>query len=123
MKLPGPGLKNWGKAAKSFADKGRNEMFVFGNLFHAVAYILDTVLTVYMYIIIVSALLSWVNPDPYNPIVRFLYSVTEPVLRPIRSRLTFSMGIDISPLLVILAIMFIKHFIIASLFDMASRMQ
>ena len=97
-------------------------MFIFGNLFHAVAYILDAVLSVYMWIIIISALLSWVNPDPYNPIVRFLYSVTEPVLRPIRRRLSFS-GIDISPLIVILAIMFVKYFIIASLFDIASRMR
>ena len=98
-------------------------MFIIGNLLNAIAYILNFVLTIYMYVIIVSALLSWVNPDPYNPIVRFLYSVTEPVLRPIRSRLRFSIGIDISPLLVILAIWFIQRFVIASLFGMASRMQ
>jgi YggT family protein len=76
-----------------------------------------------MWIIIISALISWVNPDPYNPIVRFLHSVTDPVLRPIRKRLGMAMGIDISPLIVILIIMFIKHFIIASLFDIASRMR
>jgi YggT family protein len=98
-------------------------MFVFGNLLHAVAYILDTILSIYMWIIIISALLSWVNPDPYNPIVRFLHSVTEPVLRPIRRKLGFSMGIDISPMLVILAIMFIKYFIVASIFDMGARMR
>ncbi len=98
-------------------------MFIFGNLFHAVAYILDMALTIYMWIIIISALLSWVNPDPYNPIVRFLHSVTEPVLNPIRRRLGFSLGVDISPLIVILVIMFIKYFIIASLFDIASRMR
>ena len=98
-------------------------MFIFGNLFHAVAYIFDMVLTIYMWIIIISALLSWVNPDPYNPIVRFLHSVTDPVLRPVRRRLGFSMGIDISPMIVILAIMFIKYFLIASLFDIASKMR
>ena len=98
-------------------------MFLVGNLFHALAYILDTLLTIYMWIVIISALISWVNPDPYNPIVRFLYSVTEPVLRPIRRRLGFSMGLDISPMIVILAIMFIKYFIVASLFDIASRMR
>ncbi len=97
-------------------------MFIFGNLFHAVAVILDTVLTLYMWIIIISALLSWVNPDPYNPIVRFLYSVTDPVLRPIRMRIGLAMGIDISPMIVILIILFIKYFIVASLFDIASRM-
>jgi YggT family protein len=76
-----------------------------------------------MWIIIISALISWVNPDPYNPIVRFLHTVTDPVLRPVRKRLGMAMGIDISPLIVILIIMFIKHFIIASLFEIASRMR
>ena len=54
-------------------------MFVFGNLFHSVAFILDSILSIYMWIIIISALISWVNPDPYNPIVRFLHTVTDPV--------------------------------------------
>ncbi len=98
-------------------------MFVFGNLFHAVAFILDSILSIYMWIIIISALISWVNPDPYNPIVRFLHTVTDPVLRPVRKRLGMAMGVDISPLIVILIIMFIKHFIIASLFDIASKMR
>ena len=98
-------------------------MFIFGNLFHAVAYILDTLLSIYMWIIIISALISWVNPDPYNPIVRFLHSVTDPVLRPIRKRLGFSMGIDISPMIVILVIMFVRYFIVASIFDMGARMK
>jgi len=98
-------------------------MFIFGNLIHAVAYILDTVLTLYMWIIIVSALLSWVNPDPYNPIVRFLHSVTDPVLRPIRRKVGFSMGLDLSPMIVILLIMFIKHFVVASLFGVAARIR
>jgi len=98
-------------------------MFVFSNLFNAVGYILNTILTIYMWIIIISALLSWVNPDPYNPIVRFLYSVTEPVLRPIRRRLGISMGIDFSPMIVILIIMFLKYFIVASLFDIGARMR
>ena len=98
-------------------------MFVFGNLFHAVAAILDTILTIYMWIIIISALLSWVSPDPYNPIVRFLYSVTDPVLRPIRRRFGFSMGIDLSPMIVILIILFAKYFIVATLYDFASKMR
>lgn len=98
-------------------------MFIFSNLFTAVGHILNTILTIYMWIIIISALLSWVNPDPYNPIVRFLYSVTEPVLRLIRRRLGISMGIDFSPMIVILIIMFLKYFIVASLFDMGARMR
>ena len=98
-------------------------MFILGNLFHAIAFILDTILTIYMWIIIVSALISWVNPDPYNPIVRFLHTVTDPILRPLRRRLGFSMGIDLSPMIVILVIMFIKYFFITSLFDVASRIR
>ncbi|MEW6602283.1 MAG: YggT family protein [Nitrospirota bacterium] len=98
-------------------------MFIFGNLFHAVALILDSILSIYMWIIIISALLSWVNPDPYNPIVRFLHSVTDPVLKPIRRKLGFSMGIDISPMIVILIIMFFKYFIVASIYDMGARMK
>lgn len=98
-------------------------MFIFGNLLLAIAQILDIVLSIYMWIIIIAALISWVTPDPYNPIVRFLYSVTDPVLRPIRRRLGIWFGIDISPLIVILIIIFTKRFLVASLFDIASRMR
>ena len=97
-------------------------MFVFGNLLQAVATVLDFLLTAYMYIVIVSALLSWVNPDPYNPIVRFLYSATEPVLRVIRRKLPMNMGIDFSPLIVIAAIYFAKIFIVKTLIDFSLRM-
>ncbi len=97
-------------------------MFVLGNLLEAIAFILNSVLTIYMWIIIISSLLTWVNPDPYNPIVRFLYSVTDPVLRPIRKRLGMAMGIDISPLIVIFAIMFARSFIVKTIYDLASKM-
>lgn len=98
-------------------------MFILSNLLSAIAQILDIVLSVYMWIIIIAAVISWVNPDPYNPIVRFLYSVTEPVLRPIRRRIGISIGIDISPLIVILIILFIKYFVITSLIEMAFKMK
>ena len=98
-------------------------MFVFGNLLAAVAKILDIALTFYMWIIIGRAVISWVNPDPYNPIVRFLNSVTEPVLYPIRRRLPISLGgLDLSPILVILAIIFIKSFLVQSLMQLAVRL-
>jgi YggT family protein len=96
-------------------------MFIFGNLLGAIAAILDIVLTIYMWIIIITALLSWVNPDPYNPIVRFLHGVTEPVLRPIRRLIGYGIGIDFSPMVVILGILFVKYFLVASLRDMAIR--
>jgi len=73
-------------------------------------------ITVYIWIIIIRALISWVNPDPFNPIVRFLYRATEPVLRPIRRKLpTFQIGLDLSPLLVILGLEIVDRFVLPSI--------
>ncbi len=95
-------------------------MFVVSNLLLALARIFDIVLTTYMWIIIARAVLSWVNPDPYNPIVRFLYSITEPVLYAIRRRIpAFFGGIDFSPMIVILIIIFLQSFLVPSLQEMA----
>lgn len=95
-------------------------MFVAGNFVLALARLLEIAITVYIWIIIARALLSWVNPDPYNAIVRFLYRVTEPVLRPVRYRLpTLSMGLDLSPLVVILVLTFLDWFLVSSLRDLA----
>jgi len=91
-------------------------MFIIGNFLKAVAIVLNYVLTFYMWIVVARAVLSWVNPDPYNPIVRFIHSVTEPILDPIRTRLTVGFGgIDISPIIVILGIVFLQNFIVNSL--------
>ena len=91
-------------------------MFVFGDLLITIAKIFDTLLEVYKWVIIIAALISWVNPDPYNPIVKFLYSVTEPVFRPIRRLIGYRLGpIDISPIIVILAIIFIQSFLVRTL--------
>jgi YggT family protein len=98
-------------------------MFVLSNFLAAVARILDIALTLYMWIIIGRAIISWVNPDPYNPIVRFLHTVTEPVLSPIRRRLPIYFGgIDFSPILVILAIIFLQTFLVQTLLQMAGRL-
>ena len=98
-------------------------MFAVGNLVAALASILDLALTIYMWVIIARALLSWVNPDPFNPIVRFLYKVTEPVLSWVRSRVPVVYGgLDLAPLLVLLAIMFLQRFLVATLFDLARRL-
>ncbi|HEU4366708.1 MAG TPA: YggT family protein [Methylomirabilota bacterium] len=95
-------------------------MFVFSNLVLAFARLLELVLWAYFWIVIARAVLSWVSPDPFNPIVRFLYRVTEPVLRPLRRRLpTFQMGLDLSPMIVILAIYFLQAFLVESLRDLA----
>ena len=98
-------------------------MFVASNLLLGAAKVLDIILTLYMWVIIIRALISWVNPDPYNQVVRFLYSITEPVLSPIRRKLPLlGGGIDFSPVLVILAIIFLKSFVIRSLMDLAMRL-
>jgi YggT family protein len=95
-------------------------MFVGGYLLVAIANLINLVLVAYMWIIIARAVLSWVNPDPYNPIVRFLYRITEPVLRPIRHRLpTFQMGLDLSPLVVLLAIYLLRDFLVPVLYRIA----
>lgn len=97
-------------------------MFVLTNLLVAVAKILDILLTIYMYVIIARAVISWVNPDPYNPIVTFLYRVTEPVLSRIRRVLPDLGGLDLSPLVVLLAIYFLKEFVVRTLILMAYKM-
>jgi YggT family protein len=95
-------------------------MFVASNFILGVARLLELLLWAYFWILIARAVLSWVNPDPYNPIVRFLYRVTEPVLRPIRHRLpTVAMGLDLSPMVVMLAIYFLESFLVGSLRDLA----
>lgn len=98
-------------------------MFVLKNFVFALAGILDWVLWAYMWMIIIRAVLTWVNPDPYNPIVRALYAITEPVLSFLRRRLPLMAGsIDFSPIVVILAIYFLRYFLVRTLFDLAARL-
>lgn len=97
-------------------------MFVMGNFVLGLATVLDYALWFYMWIIIARALISWVNPDPWNPIVQFLDRATEPVLSPIRRTLGWRMGIDLSPLVAIVAITFLQIAVVQSLKDLALRM-
>ncbi len=98
-------------------------MFVVNNFMMAVAQLLDVLLTAYMWVIIGRAVISWVNADPSNPIVRFLYNVTEPLLSRIRQLLPMSMGgIDFSPMILIMAIMFLQSFLVPTLKQMAMGM-
>jgi YggT family protein len=97
-------------------------MFVAGYFMGAVANLVNLVLIAYMWIIIARAVMSWVSPDPSNPVVRFLYRATEPVLRPVRNRLpTFQMGLDLSPMVVLLAIYFLKEFLVPVLYRLATE--
>ena len=95
-------------------------MYIWTNFLSAIAEIMDIVLTFYMYIIIARALISWVNPDPYNPIVQFLFRVTEPVLSPLRRLVpVWKLGIDLSPMIAILIIIFLQRFLIPTLMQTA----
>ena len=99
-------------------------MFVVGNLVLAFARVLETFLHVYMLIIVVAALISWVNPDPYNPVVRFLRAVTEPIFVWVRRRLPLPpMGIDVSPIIVLMVVLFLQVFLVATLYDMAKTLR
>jgi YggT family protein len=98
-------------------------MFIAGNVLEGIAAILDTVLWLYMWVLIIRVLISWVNPDPYNPIVQFLQRVTDPVLYQIRKRLGMAtMGFDFSPIIAILIITFVQIAVVGSLKDLALRM-
>ncbi|RJQ76212.1 MAG: YggT family protein [Desulfobacteraceae bacterium] len=91
-------------------------MYFIGYLLRAVATILNMVLTLYLWIIIARAILSWVNPDPFNPIVRFIHNITEPVLGRLRSRVPlFFGGIDFSPMIAILVIVLLTNWLVPSL--------
>ncbi len=97
-------------------------MIAIVNLLNALAHVIDFVLYAYMWLIIIRALLSWVNPDPYNPIVSFLYQVTEPVLYRVRRFLPFrGLGIDLSPIIVLIIIVFLRDFAVQTLRDIAMR--
>lgn len=100
-------------------------MFVMSNFISAIATIMDQVLWLYNIVVFITVLLSWVNPDPFNPIVRLLRSVTEPVFDWVRRHLPFAMMgfLDLSPLIVLFAIWFARLFLVRSLFDVATQLR
>ena len=98
-------------------------MIILSNFLTAIAKVLDILLSIFMWIVIARAVLSWVSPDPYNPIVRFINKVTEPVLYQIRRRIPVSFGgIDFSPIIVFLAIIFLQRFAVHSLYELAQTL-
>ena len=98
-------------------------MIILSNFLTAIAKVVDIVLSIFMWIVIARAVLSWVSPDPYNPIVRFINKVTEPVLYQIRRRIPVNFGgIDFSPIIVFLAIIFLQRFAVQSLYELAQTL-
>ena len=98
-------------------------MFVFSNFMMAFAQLLDFILSVYTWVVLGRVIVSWVNADPYNPIVRFIFEATEPILSRIRRILPMSMGgIDFSPMILVLGIVFLQSFLITSLKQLAASL-
>ena len=98
-------------------------MIILSNFLTAIAKVVDIVLSIFMWIVIARAVLSWVSPDPYNPIVRFIHKVTEPVLYQVRKRIPVNFGgIDFSPIIVFLAIIFLQRFVVHSLYGLAQTL-
>ncbi|MBW2162897.1 MAG: YggT family protein [Deltaproteobacteria bacterium] len=95
-------------------------MFILSNFIGSLATVVDIVLNLYMWILIARAILSWVNPDPYNPIVKFLYNITEPLMYRVRRILPLQFGgIDLTPMVLIIAIIFLRSFIVQTLRQLA----
>jgi YggT family protein len=97
-------------------------MFILANLLGALAQILDYVLWAYMWILLGRFFVSLFNADDRNPIVRFLYAATEPVLAPLRRRIPWYGSFDISPIVAWLVIIFLQRFLVRSLYDLADRL-
>jgi YggT family protein len=98
-------------------------MFVVNNFFSALGSVVYWALELYMYVVIARALISWVNPDPWNPIVQFLEKITEPALAPLRRMIGWRLGIDVSPIILIFIIVFLQRFIVPSLFHLGTVME
>jgi YggT family protein len=100
-------------------------MFVFGNLLQAVAIMCDRLLQLYSFVVLMAVLISWVRPDPYSPIVRFLRAATEPVFAWVRRHLPFAVVgmLDLSPILVFLGIWCVRMFLVNTLLDISLRLR
>ena len=99
-------------------------MFVAGNFLHAIAMVMDMLLSAYMWIVIARAVLSWVRPDPYNPIVRFINGLVDPVAYRISRIIPTRIGmVDISPIILIALIWFARSFLVRVIMDMGARLR
>ena len=97
-------------------------MIILSNFLSALGAVVDLFLSLLYWLILIRALISWVNPDPYNVVVQFLYRTTDPILQPIRNILP-SVGIDIAPIIVFFGIIFLKSFLVSTLYDLARRLK
>lgn len=98
-------------------------MFMLGNFLMAIAKLINFVLNAYVWVVIARAVISWVNPDPYNPVVRFLRQATDPLLMKIRQFVPIIGGLDLSPVVLILIIIFLQSFLVPTLQQLATGLQ
>lgn len=98
-------------------------MFILGNFLYAIAHLVGTLLDILCWLVIVRALISWVNPDPFNPIVQFLYKTTDPILAPIRKFMPTLGRVDISPIVAFFVLYSLKFFLVPSLVGLAMRLR
>jgi YggT family protein len=99
-------------------------MFVAANLVEAIAHVLGILLTILYWLVLIRAVISWVNPDPYNPIVQFLYRSTEPFLAPVRAIIpAWRTGIDFSPIVVVLILILLQKFLVRTLLEVSARLR
>ncbi len=98
-------------------------MFVLGNLVSALAQIVDIFFKVYSIGLIARILISWVNPDPFNPVVQFLRRVTDPILEPFRKIIPPIGPIDISPMVVFFLLQVLQNFLVRTLIDLSVRLR
>jgi len=99
-------------------------VFILANFIQAFAVVLEYLIQILWWLVIIRALLSWVNPDPYNPIVQFIERSTEPLMAPFRRLVpSYRIGIDVSPILALLLLYFLKIFLVQSLMGIAFRIR
>lgn len=98
-------------------------MFVIGNFLIAIASVLNVIIPLIYWLVVIRAVLSWFSPDPYNTLVQILYRLTEPILSPFRRIIpSYSIGIDLSPILAILALVFLRYFLVQTLHQLGQRL-
>ena len=98
-------------------------MFVMGNLISALAQLINTVLTIYTWVLIIRVLITWVSPDPFNPVVQFLARATDPVLEPLRRIIPPIGFLDITPIIALLLLQAVQHFLVRTLVDLSLRLR
>ncbi len=98
-------------------------MFIAANLLTTIAQLLEILIQAYSFIVIAAAVVSWLKPNPYSPVVRMLKSLTEPIFYRLRKRFPFlyGNGMDFSPLAVLLVLQLLNGVVVKSALQMAAR--